>query len=279
MKLPLLLVLAAAAPLEAPLAQGCAPDPAADLQVAVTPTLALPGQTVQVALTNLSAGCTYSLPTSCVFASVHPDACDGDPVFTPGCFTALTPIPPGATVTMSWDQLDDLGQQVADGLYTFAVDVLGPTGATTSLCPVVQVGTSCTKPAHYGAGSPGTGGLTPAISSLGGYPQIGNGDFDVAVTNAVGGAVAVCVGSLAPASLDLGFGTVLVDPGPIALASLLALSGSPGVPGQGIGILDVPVPNQPGLVGAEVYFQWVVGDAASSGGLSLSEGLRVAICP
>ena len=262
----------------APASAQCLEDPANDLQLLVTPTLAAAGQPVMVSLTNTSSSCTYQLPTTgCVFLSVKSEKCDGDTKFAPACLAALFAVPPGVTVVGVWDQLDDSGVQVADGLYAFEVDVITPSGASLELCPSVQIGTGCVSPFNYGQGTPGSGGNIPNLSGIGGFPHVGSTSFGVAVTNGLGGANSTVVASLSEASLGLGFGTILIDLSQTVLTVLLPLS--PGGPGQGIGLLTTPVPSLPGLIGLEVFFQAVVDDPAAAAGLALTQGVRIAICP
>ena len=259
-------------------AQGCTPDPATDLLLVASPSLAQIGEPVLLTLTNLSADCTFTLPTACLFTQVSNQSCGGDIAYNPLCSGAPQSLPPGASVTATWDQLTDFGQQVPEGVWAFTVPVLAPGAQGGQLCALVQIGTSCASPFAYGPGTTGAGGHVPSLTSLGGSPSIGNADFQLAVTNAVGGGLAVALGSLGPASIELEPGTLLVDPASLFLVDSIGLSGSPGVAGQGIGFLPSPVPDAPVLVGLELFFQAAVIDAAASGGLALSPGLHAVIC-
>ncbi len=255
----------------------CVLDPINDLQLTATPTLAAPGQPITVELKNNSAACVYELPTPCLILAVRNQECDGDEVLLPICLPSTVPIPPGTSVTEVWDQLDDGGGQVADGLYAFEVQVLSPSGTLFELCTSAQIGTGCTSPFAYGQGTSGSGGFGPNLSGIGGPPQIGSASFGVAVTNGLGGSTATVFASLGTGSLDLGFGTILIDPGQLVLSLPVALSA--GGPGQGIGLLTTPVPPSPVLIGLEVFFQAAVSDPGGPGGVALTHGLRAAICP
>lgn len=256
-----------------------AEDAANDLVVSVSPQVALPGQTVTVTLKNVSAADTYTLSTACLFNSVHLNSCDTDPVAVSGCLQVLTPIAPGQSYSQPWDQKDDLGQQVADGGYRFAISIAAPSGAKADLCPLVQVGVSCTTPPDaYGSGGAGTGGAVPAISSAGGYPAIGSTAFQVWVTNGLGGAPMVMFIGFQPSALQANWGTFLIDPTSPIFQVPLVLQGAPGVPGTGFAALGVPLPNNTVLLGLEVYFQGLIGDPGSTGGVAHTEGLHVAIC-
>ena len=191
----------------------------------------------------------------------------------------ITPIPPGQTVSMNWDQTDQQGNQVPDGLYGFAIQVFDPDFVLQLICAPVQVGTSCAAPTQYGFGGAGSGGNVPAITSVGGFPSIGNLAFDVGVSNALGAAPAFLFLSLADASLDFGFATVWVDPNLLFLTLTTTLGGAPGTAGAGIGFFGTPIPNNAGLIGLEFFGQIFVSDPMANGGLSHTEGLRVGICP
>ena len=255
-------------------------DVATDLVVTVTPAVATPGQTVTVKLENVSASTTYTLPATCLFTSVHAQACDSDPFFVvPGCVATPVPLGPGQSITQPWNQTDDLGNQVPDGAYSFAIDVVDPSGVVSQLCPAMQVGFGCAlPPQQYGLASPGTGGNAPAISSVGGFPAIGSNNFQVAVTNAVGGAQGVLFLGFAPSALSASWGTFLIDPTLPLFQIPVLFSGTPGQAGQGIAFAALPIPNDPFLLGFELFFQCLVADPGSIGGIAHSEGLRVILC-
>ena len=260
-------------------AQDCTPVPLADLQLVVSPTLAQVGQPVELTLTNLSTECTYTLPSTCLFTKVSSEDCEGDDAFFPPCGGASQSLLPGASVSATWDQTTQGGLQVPEGLWAFTVPVSASDGQVGKLCALVQVGTSCASPFAYGVGTTGTGGNVPSLSTLGGPPSLGNADFQVAVTNGVGGSTAIALVSLAQAAIQLDAGTLLVDPVLLFLVDPFALSGASGAPGQGIGFLPLPIPDAPGLVGLELFFQAAVVDLAASGGFALTQGVHAAVCP
>lgn len=269
MKSPLLLIAFFVATVPVVPAQQCETD---DLQLSVSPEVALPGEVIELSLTNTSATCTYFLQTSCVTNEIHSDECDGDLFFLDGCTPGVTSVLPGATVTQEWDQtIGGLGQ-VADGVFAFPVRSFSEAGMLVELCVTVQVGTSCADPISYGAGTPGTGGFVPSFSTIGGPPSLGSERFGVAVTGGAGGAPAVIFAALGPADV----GGLLVDPTQIVLTTVVLLSA--GGPGQGIVLLDVPVPDKPALLGLEVFFQGVVADVGAPGGLAFTDGVRQTIC-
>lgn len=258
-------------------ASQCTEDPA-DLSLTVTPTQAAAGQPFTATLTNQSAGCTYELPLAgCTITWVAIEDCFGDTALFPICPPGPTPLGPGQSVVEVWDQTNDFGEQVDDGLYWIKVDAVTPSGALLELCAPVQVGFGCVSPFAFGSGSAGTDGFVPSLSAIGGTASLGSTSFGVALTNGLGGANAFVLASLAQASFDLGFGTILIDTGQLVLNTVLPLSA--GDPGQGIGLLTVPVPSNPALVGLEVFFQGAVPDAGAAGNFALTPGLRVVVCP
>lgn len=275
---PLLALTCTALALPATTAAQCTPD-VSDLVLFVTPSVAQPGEAVQIFLANTSTECTYWLPTSCLFVAVHVDDCGGDFFVLEGCDNTETSLPPGAVLEQDWGQFWFGGTPVDSGLYAFPVVVKGPELFQTQLCGFTQVGTGCVQPFAYGTGSPGSGGFVPGLSTLGGLPQFGNQDFAVAVTGGLGGAGSAVLVSLLSDSLDLGFGTALVNLNALVLAAPLGLSGTPGQPGAGIGILPLPIPNAPSYAGLELFFQAAVLDPGAGGGLALTDAVRIALCP
>jgi hypothetical protein len=102
--------------------------------VTVTPAVAAPGEIIRVTLTNDSAS-TITLPTSCVYLGIHPSAdCSGDSIESFICLFTFTPIPPGESVWMEWDQTDDAGLQVPAGTYSFSISHFDG-----GCCPTVSI--------------------------------------------------------------------------------------------------------------------------------------------
>ena len=86
------------------------------------PQSALIGEPIQVTLTNYSSQ-TITLFDSCVYQGVYlDDSCGGSFVSAPSCYQLLTPIGPGQSLTQSWGQSDDNGQQVPNGTYFIATE-------------------------------------------------------------------------------------------------------------------------------------------------------------
>ncbi|MCB9879297.1 MAG: hypothetical protein H6835_17005 [Planctomycetes bacterium] len=120
-------------------------------------------------------------------------------------------------------------------------------------------------------GSPCTG--TPGGPTIGanGQPTIGNAGFAVTVANAPPSTLAVLVGSALSGSAPLGAGCEVLIGFPYAMypAAFVDAAGSAAT--------AVPVPNSPIYVGASLFFQWAVLDAAGPlfGHFDLSAGLQM----
>lgn len=273
------LFLAAAVALTYPSFAAAQCDPVADLSIVVSPSVASPGQLVTVTVTNTSATCTYTLPSGCVFQNVTAGDCTGATVTSYFCTLALKPIGPGKSVSQTWDQVDDNGQQVALGTYAFPIRVFDPAFTLHELCATVDVGPTCPNPpTTYGAGDQGAGGFVPFIAAIGGLPTLGNNTFAITVSNGVGGAQAAFFIGAAPANLAAPWGTFYLDPNLPLIQLNLTLSGANGQPGAGSVLLPTPIPQLPQLLGVNVYTQMLIADPASIGGISHTAGLTFGIC-
>ncbi len=123
----------------------------------------------------------------------------------------------------------------------------------------------------YGAGCPGTGGLTPQIGAVG-LPTIGNQTFAVSVANGVPASVAIATAGFAPTSLPIAGCTVLVAPPWYPLPTVF-------LDGAGAGSALLPIPATPSLAGTLLYAQYLVVDANGPflGFSTLSDGLSMQI--
>jgi cytochrome c peroxidase len=130
-------------------------------------------------------------------------------------------------------------------------------------------------PAAYGAGGPGTGGITPAIVAIE-PPFVGNPSFALAVDGGLGGAPAVLVCDAAPETLGR---ALLGVPLQVAFSSahfpiplgLLRGSGA----GAGWTSLAFALPGDAGLAGQSLYLQAFTLDAGAPAGLAGTPGTRV----
>ena len=128
--------------------------------------------------------------------------------------------------------------------------------------------------ALYGLGSPGTGGRIPlALAEV--PANLGNVDFKLGVSNAVGGGIATFVLSTVPAVAVLAGVNVNVGLGTGELMANFALAGAPGVAGAGYATLKLPVPAIPALSGLTMFSQWFVWDGGVPTGAATSRGAEV----
>ena len=127
------------------------------------------------------------------------------------------------------------------------------------------------KGQRYALGSPGSGGLVPDI--LAGVPaNLGNADFKVGLSNALGGApsmLAVSLSGLPPFTqisgtfVNVDLTTALVFPTPVL--------GTP-LPGAGYASVRYPVPASPAFSGLQLFAQWLVYDPGATGLAASSRG-------
>lgn len=127
----------------------------------------------------------------------------------------------------------------------------------------------------YGAGCPGSNGVPTMRSN--GLPTIGNGNFRVGVESCPAATIATLVFATAPGSVPIaGPCVLLIDP----------TQGFPALFGVtnaiGTRIEPLPIPNDLGFVGLQLFGQWGVIDAQGTPlpglpGLSASRGCRIVV--
>lgn len=124
---------------------------------------------------------------------------------------------------------------------------------------------STSVPAHYGAGTPGTGGFVPSLVAF--EPAvIGNPRWSFGIDSGNAGRAPVLI--LAPVQfvapvpfqgaglhVQMGRNTVVVRRPPMAGNG----------PGDGWGSASVTIPSQPALLGQQVFVQWLVVDPQGNG--------------
>lgn len=138
---------------------------------------------------------------------------------------------------------------------------------------------ACPSSISYGSGTPGTGGLVPAYATSGGSARLGNPDYAFHLSNGVGGGLAAVFVGFGAGSLPFKGGVILVDLGLPNLLIFLPLSGPAGLAGAGALTIPAPVPEDPALVGASVFTQFIVQDAgAPVWPLAFSNGLQITYC-
>jgi ELWxxDGT repeat protein len=134
--------------------------------------------------------------------------------------------------------------------------------------PVRATGGALAEP--YGNGCAGSNGV-PRIDARG-VPAPGASDFAVEVHGALPYSGAVLLLSDAAAEIQVGACTLLVDPG-------FFLGFAAAIDGVGEGALPLPLPNDPSLLGGQLFMQWLVADPSGQllGLASMSNGLMVLI--
>ena len=118
----------------------------------------------------------------------------------------------------------------------------------------------------YGEGATPVNALT-----LGGAGETSVGTTFQAVTSDASGAVVVTILAFGSGSFPLFGGAGLLDP--LSVFEVYAT-----VPAAGIGTQDIPIPNDPILVGLELYMQSGGDDAGQPFGNALSNGLKLTVC-
>jgi cytochrome c peroxidase len=124
-------------------------------------------------------------------------------------------------------------------------------------------------PQITGSGTQGAGGNIPQATAIE-PPILGNPNFTVGVSNALGGAQAVLVID----SNDPGTGPAIPATASFARISL-TLSGSGA--GQGFGSASLLVPANSALVGSTFFGRWFVKDANAAGGMAVSPAFKFTV--
>lgn len=143
----------------------------------------------------------------------------------------------------------------------------GALGAATGRCYVVAGGSPV---ASIAAGSPGSGGFQPLLGTDD-CPKLGRG-VAIELSQGLGGAQGVLVLGADQIVARLPGATLVASPDVLVP---FTLGGASGVPGQGNALFQVPMGNDPALLGAALVLQAVAFDPAAPGGLAFSDGLRL----
>jgi hypothetical protein len=130
-------------------------------------------------------------------------------------------------------------------------------------------------PLNYGEGLAGTGGFVPSSGHAGGFPYIGNDNFGITVTHGLGQATGFLAMGWSYANIPYKGGTAYLNKSKVFP---ITLGGPAGFPGGGGAMRPIPIPNNPGLIGRKVFFQFAIQDPGAVQGTALSDPLRVIIC-
>lgn len=119
----------------------------------------------------------------------------------------------------------------------------------------------------FGTGCAGSGGFVPVAGFSGGFPRTDNPNFEMVVRQVLGGSTgALILGdsrsqwALGPLPFELG---VIGMPRCWLRVSMVYLTAAGLVgtgPGNGVGRVSLPVPNDPVLRGQSVFAQWLIAD-------------------
>lgn len=125
----------------------------------------------------------------------------------------------------------------------------------------------------YGAGVAGTGGVTPELRAI--FSPCAGQEIGIEFKDFLGGTMSYFFVGFAPAAYPTLGGTVLVD---VALPHVMIPIPMPGAnAGEGDLTLAFDVPELPGIVGLNIYYQALAADPGAPFGVSFSNGLHETI--
>ena len=164
----------------------------------------------------------------------------------------------------------DVTEIVTAGDTTYYAADDGVIGVEPYAIPLRVLGGSQAEP--YGAGCPGSTGVRPRIGGSD-VPFAGSANFAVELTGVRAGAAAIAIIGLARANSPYPGGCRLYIAGFIASSAVVVANAS------GIASFPIPVPANPALIGASVFFQGVMDDPGGAyfGLGALSDGLHVVV--
>ncbi len=247
-----------------------------EVDLVLVPPVPKVGDKIKITAKNASTTCSYVIPSSCLYVKVFDGAtCSGTEVVPfRQCLVGQVPLGPGESYSDHWDQKSSSGVQVPAGVYSFQIMLKPATGAILSFCLPVEITTCLTPPSFYGSGSPGAGGFTPrwTVSSV---PVVGQA-FNLGIERGLGGAPALLFIGPSQGQATAAWGEFLLSPPFLQVP--LVLGGATGVAGAGALNFAFTVPSDASLIGLGANLQMLVGDAASSGGISHTRGLGIVIC-
>ncbi len=131
---------------------------------------------------------------------------------------------------------------------------------------------------RLGLGTAGTDGLLPRHFAHGALPQPGAAGWALGADRLLGGSTAFLLIGLLEGALPLWGGTLFVAPPWLTLLAL-PTGGTAGAGGSGAIDVNLPLPNEPLLVGLPIVSQVVVNDRAATANRALSNGLRTTFMP
>ena len=120
-------------------------------------------------------------------------------------------------------------------------------------------------PQITGSGLAGTNGQTPQATAIE-PPLVGNPNFTIAVSNALGNASAVLI------IHDTDTGATANIPAAASFARVEV-----NLSAGGVGSVSLPIPDNAALVGRTFFGRWYVADAGATGGVAVSPAFRFTI--
>ncbi len=139
--------------------------------------------------------------------------------------------------------------------------------------PLLYTERNLGNPSLFGRGSRGAGGFEPRAIAVT-PPNIGNWDFKFGLFEARGNAVALAILSLAaapPGTLFKGI-PINVDLSQIAYVGTFVTAGAGA--GNGYATFVGELPDDPTLIGLELFAEWFVADPLARGGFATSAGIE-----
>ena len=128
----------------------------------------------------------------------------------------------------------------------------------------------------YGASNPGPTGVSPKITAH--MPAISGKDFQVSVSQALGGSLAHFGGSTRPGAGLMRAGRLVNIALPLEQIFSIPLFGNGPVGGWRS--VTIPIPTSQNLIGRNLYIQWWVDDPGAVGGVgSATQGAIIEILP
>lgn len=134
--------------------------------------------------------------------------------------------------------------------------------------PALYMGSS-RQPVVTGTGRTGSGAFVPEIRAIS-PPILGNPNFTISVSRAVGNSNAILVID----EVDPGTGTTIPASGSFArVTSTTQATGA----GSGWTSVSIPIPNSVALVGRTFFARWYITDAGAANGFSVSPAARFTV--
>ena len=147
--------------------------------------------------------------------------------------------------------------------------VFGTWGGGDRVLAIEGFSTPCGRSSNYGEATAGSGGLAPTLTTEGCLAR--GQTVQLMVGDGLGAARGVMLVGVRPQDVPLFGIAILVDP---FTTIVHALGGTPDVPGEGTLVLNLKIPDDPGLLGAGFYLQSIYLDPGGPQGLSASDGLQ-----